>query len=223
MLPAIFFLAGLPVAFLLDRAIEELSDASWSANGGLPDEDSVLPWQRGAWPARVRHGVALLAPALMAVAATRFDAPQAVAVSVLVVGLLACTGTDLIRFRVPNVITYPGTALALVAALVMPGGDPVAGLAAALFGGGAFFVMAVITRGGIGLGDVKLAALIGAGLGLPGAYQALVLGVMAGGLVIFVLFVGRVVTRRQGVPYAPFLALAAIAVALLNGTSFAPL
>ncbi len=223
MLPAAFFLAGLPVAFLLDCAILRLSDFSWAGSGGLAAQDSVLPWQRGAWPDRVRHGVALPAPLLLAVAALQFDVWQAIAVSLLVVGLLACTGTDLIRFRVPDVITYPGIVLALVAALLLPGGDFVAAVLAALTGGGAFFVLALITRGGIGLGDVKLAALIGAALGLGGAYQALVLGVMAGGVVILILFVAGVVSRRQGVPYAPFLAIAAIAIALSRGTAFAPL
>ena len=89
--------------------------------------------------------------------------------------------------------------------------------------GAVFLVMAVVTRGGLGLGDVKLAMLIGAALGFPGAYQALVAGVMAGGVCILALFLARVVSRRQAVPYAPFLALAAVAVALTQGTAFAPL
>jgi prepilin signal peptidase PulO-like enzyme (type II secretory pathway) len=65
--------------------------------------------------------------------------------------------------------------------------------------------------------------LIGAGLGFPGGYQALVAGVMAGGFVILLLFFTGVVSRRQAVPYAPFLALAAVAVVLTHGANFAPL
>jgi prepilin signal peptidase PulO-like enzyme (type II secretory pathway) len=66
-------------------------------------------------------------------------------------------------------------------------------------------------------------ALIGAALGFPGGYQALVAGVMAGGIVILLLFVTGVVSRRQAVPYAPFLALSAVAVVLTHGANFAPL
>ena len=215
-----FFLAGLPAAYALDRAILQLSD-TWRLDGD--ESDGSLPWQAGPWPRRVRLAVVALAPFLMAVAGWRFDLPQAAAVCVLVLALLACTGTDLIRFRVPNVITYPGTALALVAALAMPGGDITGAVAAAALGGGAFLVMAIVSRGGIGLGDVKLAVLIGAALGLPGAYQALLFGILAGGLGILILFLAGVVSRRQGVPYAPFLALAAVAVVLMRGAVFAPL
>ena len=221
MTPLWFFLVGLPAAYLLERAIVQLSEAGWR-DDEAPDE-ATLPWQSGPWPGRVRVGVVALAPLLMAIAGWRFELPQAIAVSLLVLALLVCTGTDLIRFRVPNLITYPGTALALLAALAMPGGDFVSAVAAAAERGGRFLAMAVITRGGIGLGDVKLAMLIGAALGLPGGYQALVFGVLAGGVAILVLFLAGVVSRRQGVPYAPFLAFGAVAVVLARGAVFAPL
>jgi leader peptidase (prepilin peptidase)/N-methyltransferase len=105
----------------------------------------------------------------------------------------------------------------------MPDGEIMEAVLAALLGGGLFLVLSILTRGGIGLGDVKLAVLIGAGLGLPGAYQALFLGIIVGGLVIAVLFLAGVVGRRQAVPYAPFLALAAVGVVLAQGAAFAPL
>jgi leader peptidase (prepilin peptidase)/N-methyltransferase len=159
----------------------------------------------------------------MAVAGARFGALQALAVSLLVAALLVCTATDLLRFRVPNVITYPGIVLALVATIVMPGGDIRDALLAALLGGGLFFFLAVVTAGGIGLGDAKLAALIGAALGLPIAYQALVYGIVAAAIVMVALFLAGAIGRKQAMPYAPFLSLAAIAVVLLQGTAFAPL
>jgi prepilin signal peptidase PulO-like enzyme (type II secretory pathway) len=70
---------------------------------------------------------------------------------------------------------------------------------------------------------VKLATLIGAALGLRSAYTALFLGVVAGGGVILLLFALRFIGRRQAVPYAPFLALAAVFVLLTRGPVFAPL
>jgi prepilin signal peptidase PulO-like enzyme (type II secretory pathway) len=225
-----FFLAGLPAAWLLNRAIaalargqhEEAAEADGRGEaGGL--EMHRLPWQVEPWRGRVRIAVVIAAPFLMAAAGARFETLDAVAVSALVLALLLCTGTDLIEYRVPNVITYPGTLLAIVAAAVFPQGDVVNAVLAALVAGLAFLIMSILTRGGLGLGDVKLAMLIGAALGFPGGYQALLAGVMAGGLVILVLFVTGVVSRRQAVPYAPFLALAAVAVVLTQGANFAPL
>jgi leader peptidase (prepilin peptidase)/N-methyltransferase len=217
-----FFLLGLPFAYLGSRLVTRLTDF---------EEDQVeeasaarpLPWQVAPWTDRVRWGVMLLLPALMAVAGSRFDLLPALLVSLLLGALLVCTATDLLRYRVPNVVTYPSIALAFLLALVMPDADFRGAVIAAALGGGMFLVMAIITRGGLGLGDVKLAVLIGAMLGLPAAYFALFYGVVAGGVIIFLLFAIGVVRRKEPVPYAPFLALAAIGVALLQGAAFAPL
>jgi Flp pilus assembly protein protease CpaA len=230
----LFFLLGLPAAALANYAVRKLTSYDEASE---PDdvEDGVqaeaerlstakrLPWQEGPWPGRTRLAIVALLPALTAVAGWRFDLPQALAVSALVFALIVCTATDLLRYRVPNVVTYPGVALALAATLFMPDADFVAAVVAAGLGGFCFLVMAVLTRGGIGIGDAKLAVLIGAGLGLPAGYQALALGVVAGGLVIGAMFLAGIVGRRQAVPYAPFLALTAVAVVLAEGAAFAPL
>jgi prepilin signal peptidase PulO-like enzyme (type II secretory pathway) len=220
----LLLLAGLPVGVLVYQAVARLA---WRAEDA-EDRDPVvgrrrLPWQTGPWPDRIRWAAAASAPVLMGLAGWRFEALQAVAVSALLVALLICTATDLLSYRVPNLVTYPAIALALLAATVMPGADTTGAAAAALLAGGAFLVLAILTRGGIGLGDAKLAALIGAALGLPAAYQAILLGVLSAGAIMAVLLLIGLVGRRQALPYAPFLAMAAIAVVLLRGAAFAPL
>ena len=221
MVSIVFFLLGLPAMLIASRIVLQLT--SFEEDLVEDPDGRRLFWQSGPWPDRVRWAVAALLPPAMAVAGARFGLLQAAAVSLLVAALLVCTATDLLRFRVPNVVTYPGIVLALVATIVMPGGDLRDALLAALMGGGMFFVLAIVTAGGIGLGDAKLAALIGAALGLPIAYQALVYGIVAAAVVMLVLFFAGVITRKQAMPYAPFLSLAAIAVLLLQGTAFAPL
>lgn len=221
--PILFFLLGLPVAFIAERLIARFTVAADDvAEDGLTAAKR-LPWQRDCWPARVRIAVAATMPPLMALTASRFDLVQAVAVSALVVALLICTATDLLRYRVPNAITYPGTLLALAAALVMPGAEFQSALLAFVAAGVGFLALALATNGGFGLGDVKLAALIGAALGLQASYQALFLGIVGGGLILLALFAIGAVGRKQAVPYAPFLALAAVAVVLTQGAAFAPL
>jgi prepilin signal peptidase PulO-like enzyme (type II secretory pathway) len=216
-----FFLAGLPLVLVANRMVVQLT--TFEEDPADRQDRRRLPWQHGVWPARVRWGVLALLPPAMAVAGARFDLLQAAGVSLLVAALLICTATDLLRYRVPNIITYPGTVLALAAAVLMPEGDIRDAVLAAILGGALFLVLALVTRGGIGLGDVKLAMLIGAALGLPIGYQALLYGVVAAAVVMAVLLLVGVVTRKQAIPYAPFLSLAAIAVTLLQGTAFAPL
>ena len=217
-----FFLAGIPLVLLLNRIVLQLIDFEGELVERKEDE-KVLPWQQGPWPSRVRWAVLALLPVAMAVAGARFDLLQAVAVSLLVAALLICTATDLLRFRVPNVVTYPAIAAALAASVLMPGGDVTDAALAALAAGAFFLVAALINPGGLGLGDVKLAVLIGAGLGLQVGAQALFWGIIVAALVMGLMWAVRIVTRKQGVPYAPFLSLAAIVLMLMQGAAFAPL
>jgi len=215
-----FFLAGVPLVLVCSFLVVRLTDFDEEVVDGA--DERKLPWQVEPWTSRVRWGAVLPLPALMAVAGSRFEVAQALMVSLLVGALLVCTATDLLRYRVPNVITYPSIVAALLAAVFMPDADLQSAVIAALAAGAGFFVLALITRGGLGLGDVKLVVLIGALLGLHAAL-AIFWGVIAGGLVIFALYATGVVGRKEPVPYAPFLALAAIGVALLQGAAFAPL
>ena len=165
------FLLGLPFVYVGSRLVLRLTDfEEVLEEGEAPDR--VLPWQADPWSGRVRWGVMMLLPIFMAVAGFRFDILPALLVSLLLGALLVCTATDLLRYRVPNVITYPSIALALTLGLVMPDADLKGAVIAAALAGGLFFLLAIITRGGLGLGDVKLAVLIGAMLGLPAAYLA---------------------------------------------------
>src|SRR6476661_2935067 len=104
MTSALFFLLGLPVAFIAERLMARFTVADDDVDEDGSGAAKRLPWQRGDWPARVRMAVAATIPPLMAVTAQRFDLVQALAVSALVVALLMCTATDLLRYRVPNAI-----------------------------------------------------------------------------------------------------------------------
>ena len=79
-----------------------------------------------------------------------------------------------------------------------------------------FYVLAVLLRGGLGMGDVKLAAMLGFLLG-SAAFPALVIGIAAGGLWAVGLVVARKATMRSSIAYGPFLALGgAIAILAFN-------
>jgi leader peptidase (prepilin peptidase)/N-methyltransferase len=86
--------------------------------------------------------------------------------------------------------------------------DPVGAGAGFLVFGGVLFVVALIVPRGMGMGDVKLAALIGLVVGSQGVGSALVAlaaGILAGGLgAVAALAAGR--SRTSAIPFGPFLA-----------------
>ena len=77
-----------------------------------------------------------------------------------------------------------------------------------------FLLVVIISRGGMGWGDVKLAALIGLVTGLPLVFVALLMGVILGGVVAVLLLALKIKRRKEAIPFAPFLSLATIATLL---------
>jgi leader peptidase (prepilin peptidase) / N-methyltransferase len=123
--------------------------------------------------------------------------------------LVVISAIDLEHRIIPNRIVVPSTAVVLVAqTLRAPSVEwPLAALAASLF----LLVAAVAYPRGMGMGDVKLALLLGAMLGRTVAV-ALMVGLVAALAPALVLLAkhGRG-ARGIGIPFAPFLALGAIA------------
>lgn len=118
---------------------------------------------------------------------------------------------DLDHRIIPNVLTYPALALGLLLAW----GDGPRGfliaLLAALGSGLAFLVIAVLSRGGMGGGDIKLAAVMGAFLGWPTIVAAMFISFTLGGVVGLALLAARLRSRKDPVPFGPFLAAGGIA------------
>jgi len=158
---------------------------------------------------------ALILPLLLALTALRFEPLDVFVAGLVVVALVVCCATDLLAYRVPNIVTIPALAVVLTAAALsgMPELlDATLGLAVCA---GAMLVVAVLSRGGLGGGDVKLVALIGAALGLPEAPIALGAGIVAGSLVVIALHATGELKRGDVFPYAPFLSIAALVVLFL--------
>ena len=79
-----------------------------------------------------------------------------------------------------------------------------------LVGGGLFFVIILASRGGMGGGDMKLGAMMGAFLGWKLVLLAILLGVFAGGAVAIGLLATGTKGRKDPVPFGPFLALGTV-------------
>lgn len=137
---------------------------------------------------------------------------------VFVAVLLALSFIDLDTFRLPDVLTLPLLGIGLLGAFLIPG-TPSGGesVLSALGAGGVFWGIARVYPQGMGLGDVKLVAALGACLGFPAVFLAVFVGSFVGALVgILQLVMGRKRFRQQ-IPFGPYLALGAI-FALLWGT-----
>ncbi len=135
----------------------------------------------------------------------------------LVAVLVPIALIDLDHRIIPNRITLPAAGVALAIGLALgPSGVPEQLVAGA--GAGAFLLAFVLAYPrGMGLGDVKLAAVLGLFLGRSVGVAILVAvfaGSIAGGIVIARVGVER--GRKTAIPFGPFLALGG-AVALLVG------
>ncbi len=128
--------------------------------------------------------------------------------------LVALTVTDLERRIVPNVLVLPAAVIVLVGRTAIQQ-SPVWAIAA--FGGALFLLAAALAYpGGLGMGDVKLALLLGAALGsaLPIALMLGMLAALVPAIVLLARHGSR--ARKMALPLAPFLAAGAI-VALFAG------
>jgi leader peptidase (prepilin peptidase)/N-methyltransferase len=135
------------------------------------------------------------------------------------VGLVVCFGSvfvllaslDLRARTIPNAVVYP----ALLCSWAWVDRGPIS----ALVGGGGAFAVAVVfrtlSRGALGGGDVKMAALVGGVVGYPAVLIAGAVAAVGGGLTALLLLVTRRATRTTALPYVPFLGLGGI-IALLR-------
>ena len=171
-----------------------------------------------ALPRRLRVYVVVLTVALAAACFVRFGLdPRALVGSVFAATLVLLSAIDLERRVIPNAIVLPALAVILAAQIALFPDRTLewvlAGLGAALF----FFVPMVVFPAGMGMGDVKLAALLGVGLGKSVVGAVVVALVVGAAFSLLVLLREGLSARRKAIPYGPFLALGGIVVLLLGG------
>jgi leader peptidase (prepilin peptidase) / N-methyltransferase len=133
--------------------------------------------------------------------------------------LVELAAIDLERRILPNRIVLPAILLVLGAWLAIDPSRYAESLVSALAAGGCLLLPSLIRPGAVGMGDVKLALLLGAALGELVA-AALVIGLCAAGGFALLLVASRGRSAlRQEMPLGPFLAAGAIAAILLAAPS----
>jgi leader peptidase (prepilin peptidase)/N-methyltransferase len=226
MLVAAFVVAGLLIGSFVNVVIARVPErrSLWSPGSACPSCGAAIAWYdnipilsflalRGrcracAAPILWRYPlVEAITAALFAAAALRFGATvdAGVAAALLAV-LVALTAIDLERQIIPDVISLPGIlagALANLATGRVPWLESLMGI---IVGGGVFFVIILASGGGMGAGDMKLGAMLGAFLGWKIVLLSILAAVVVGGIVAVALMASGRRGRKDPIPFGPFLA-----------------
>jgi leader peptidase (prepilin peptidase)/N-methyltransferase len=183
---------------------EQPTESGWTLVRDLPRDRKIA--------------VAAVSGVLAVVCFIRFGlSGRAVVDAIFAATLVLLSAIDFERRLIPNVIVLPATAIVLGLQIALFPNHTlewlVWSLGAALF----FFIPALIFPAGMGMGDVKLAALLGAALG-SSVVAAILIAVLSAAVVSLVIL-GRegMGARKKAIPYGPFLALGGVVVMLVGG------
>lgn len=141
--------------------------------------------------------------------------------SIFAGALVVVSFIDLEQRIVPNIVSLPGVVLGLVFSVlawllaITPFPTPLNSLLGVLLGGGMFWIVALVYewlrgREGLGFGDVKLMAMIGAFLGWSGIPVTLFVGSLLGAVWGLGLMLVKGVDSKYALPFAPFLCTGAL-------------
>ena len=126
--------------------------------------------------------------------------------AVLLATLVVVTAIDLQHQLIPDVITLPGIPVGLVANVAIGHVSWLESLIGIVVGGGLFLLIILVSRGGMGGGDMKLGAMLGAFLGWKALLFALFAAIVLGGVVGIAVLLSGLRGRKDPIPFGPFLA-----------------
>jgi len=129
--------------------------------------------------------------------------------------LIVITFIDLQLQIIPDIISLPGIPLCFLCSFFVPWTTPLESAIGILVGGGVLYGVAagyyfLRKKEGMGGGDIKLLAMIGAFLGWKGALVALVVGAFAGSIIGVMAMLLKGKDMKYAIPFGPFLSLGAL-------------
>jgi len=203
-----------PQTMRLDDLKAAPGDLRADPRADMPEADA--PPGDGAprrWSVPVAAAPIAAAAALIAV--LRLGATAEGLLAALLLPLLVVLAAIDLRHRlVPNRIVFPALAGVLLYRLVVAPDHPAEWIVAAIGAPLVLLMPALLTQSGMGMGDVKLAALLGLALGAS-VLTALLIGSLAVvPIAVVILARGGRTARRTAIPFVPFLALGAVVVLL---------
>jgi leader peptidase (prepilin peptidase)/N-methyltransferase len=220
-------LVGLALGSFLNVVIVRLPEhrSLWGPRSACPGCGAAIPWHdnvpllsflalRGrcrACAMRISWRYPIVEAATAASFVVAFHVfgptPDFLVASLLLGTLIAVTAIDLQHQIIPDVITLPGIVAGFLANLAsgrVPWLDSLVGIGV---GGGVFLVIILASGGGMGGGDMKLGAMLGAFLGWRLLLVALFVSVLLGGALAIALLATGKRRRKDPIPFGPFLAI----------------
>jgi leader peptidase (prepilin peptidase)/N-methyltransferase len=170
------------------------------------------------WGSAWRRPSIVAAMALLAAAAfIRFGVtPRAFTMAFFLAVLVVLSAIDVERRILPNAIVLPSAALVLAAQVAFYPERASEWILAAAGAAGVLFVLFLINPAGMGMGDVKLALLLGAGLGGHVISALVIASVSVLPVALYLLVRQGPGARKTAIPFGPFLAFGAVVVALVG-------
>jgi leader peptidase (prepilin peptidase) / N-methyltransferase len=236
MVPAVVVVFGLVIGSFLNVVIARLpaGRSMWAPRSACPSCGAMIAWHDNipvlsflalrarcracAAPIAWRYPIVEITTAMLFLAAyTRFGLGiEFAGAMLLLAALIAITGIDVDHQIIPDAITLPGIVTGVLANLAIPTASVLDSLAGIALGGGIFLAIILLSGGGMGGGDMKLGAMLGAFLGWKLALVGLFVAIVVGGVVAVVVLTAGRKGRKDPIPFGPFLA-AGGAVALFWG------
>jgi leader peptidase (prepilin peptidase)/N-methyltransferase len=129
--------------------------------------------------------------------------------------LIVVAATDLTHKMIPNVITIPGVVIGVLGAMTVLPVSVINSVLGLTVGGGILWLLAWLSpylfgKEGMGGGDIKLLAMIGAFLGWKPALLTIMIGSLSGSVIGISLIALRIIKRDDYIPFGPFLVLGAL-------------
>ncbi len=147
--------------------------------------------------------------------------PTALIYFIFIAVLLVVTFIDIDHRIIPNRITLPGIPLAFLGSFLLPQVSWIDSLLGILAGGGVLLLVATLYKAitrkeGMGGGDIKLLAMMGALMGWQGTLFTIFVASLAGSITGLAIMLRHGRSMKMAVPFGPFLALGGIAYVLVG-------
>ncbi len=131
---------------------------------------------------------------------------------ILITLMIICSFIDFKHFIIPNKITYSGIIIGLIFAIFLDHITFVQALLGILIPAGFLFLIALIYKKGMGLGDVKYVAMIGSFLGWADTLLAIFFGALLGSIFGIIFILAAKTEKKSKIPFGPYLSLGTLLV-----------
>ena len=130
----------------------------------------------------------------------------------IIILLAAAAIIDIRKKRIPDKLVLAGTVAGLAFVLIDPQREFLSSILGGATAGLVLLLIHYITKGGLGLGDVKLFGCSGIFLGLEGTVSAMLISAVLSGLFSMVLICLNPDNKKSEIPFAPFILAGVLAV-----------